>query len=102
MFCRNTGGRGAAETCEEGGFLSDGVIIRNISVKESLYYIRCESNRFLEKGSNQGRSGDGEIEKDSKRRLEWIGRVTEGGAGSRMVNGVRSFYLHTKGTKKRR
>lgn len=59
----------------EGGglFLSDGVIIRNISVKEFLYYIRCEAKRFLEKRSNQGRSGDGDIEEDSRRRPERIG-----------------------------
>lgn len=48
-----------------GGGFSDGIIIRNISVKEFLYYIRCEANRFLEKRSNQGRSGDGDIEEDS-------------------------------------
>lgn len=47
-------------------FLSDGAIIRNMSVKEFLYYIRCEANRFLAKRSNQGRSGDGDIEEDSE------------------------------------
>lgn len=70
------------------GVLSDSGIIRNISLKEFLYYIRCEANGFLEKRSNQGRSGDGDIEEDSEskthdseRRLEWIGGSQKEGQG---------------------
>lgn len=70
-------------------FLSDGVIIKNISVKEFLYYIRCEANRFLEKRSNQGRSGDGDIEEDSERAKHTTARGDESGLeGHRRRGGV--------------
>lgn len=85
-----------------GVFLSDGAIIRNISVKEFLYYIRCEANCFLEKRSNQGRSGDGDIEEDSeskthdsKRRRERSGGSRRG-RWSRVVKGLGRLCLHVK------
>lgn len=88
---REFGGGGSFEE----GVLSNSVIIRNISVKEFLYYIRCEANCFLEKRSNQGRSGDGDIEEDSeskthdgRRRQEWAGGSQEGGQGLRWSGNV--------------
>lgn len=94
-------GRGGREM-SGGVFLSDGAIIRNISVKEFLYYIRCEANCFLEKRSNQGRSGDGDIEEDSeskthdsKRRRERSGGSRRG-RWSRVVKGLGRLCLHVK------
>lgn len=83
-------------------FLSDGAIIRNISVKEFLYYIRCEANCFLEKRSNQGRSGDGDIEEDSeskthdsKRRRERSGAEGQGGGGGLGWSRVWEDFVYT-------
>lgn len=91
VYCHVAGDQGGwtgGEVC-----LSDGVIIRNISVKEFLYYIRCEAKRFLEKRSNQGRSGDGDIEEDSRRRTAGSQKEGQGLGWSAVWEDGRRIHL---------